>query len=90
MDHKLLTLRFCVDDYVFLYILAMKGVMRFEKRAKLALNILDILRSFILLGIWLYELALHLNLIVVHQVFYVSMLWHYIPDESYIIYWDSV
>ena len=83
-------LRFSVGDRVFLRVSPMKGVMRFGRRGKLSpryIGPFEILRT---VGEVAYELALSPAFSAIHQVFHVSMLCRYIPDESHVLQYDAI
>ena len=84
-DNKHGELEFEIRDHVFLKISPLKGVMRFGKRDKLNpryIGPFEILRGQ---GAVAYELALPPELFGVYLVFYVSMLWKYLLDESHVL-----
>ena len=78
-------LKFTTGDYVWLKISSMKGVVHFGKRGKLCpryIGPFEILSRF---GSSAYQLALLPALSAVHNVFHVSMLRKYVPDESHVL-----
>ncbi|WMV46862.1 hypothetical protein MTR67_040247 [Solanum verrucosum] len=78
-------LKLDIDDWVYLKISPMKGVMRFVKRVKLSSRYVGphkILRCF---GKIAYELDLSSNLALVHPVFHVSLLKKFIGDPTSIV-----
>ncbi|PHT36480.1 Threonine dehydratase biosynthetic, chloroplastic [Capsicum baccatum] len=68
----------------------MKGVIKFGKRGKLSPRYIDLFEILRTIGGVAYDLSLRLDLSAIHPVFHVSMLCHYIPDESHVILWESV
>lgn len=77
-------------DRVWLKISPNKGVMWFRKKGKLSpryIATFDILEH---MGEVAYRLAIPPNLSLVYHVFYVSMLQHYIPEDSHMLSLDSV
>ncbi|WMV08991.1 hypothetical protein MTR67_002376 [Solanum verrucosum] len=78
-------LEFEVDDWVYLKILPIKGVMRFGKKEKLSpiyVGPYQILRR---IGKVAYELELPNELALVHPVFHVSLLKKYVGDLTSIV-----
>ena len=67
-------MKFQVGDYIFLKVSPMKGVMRFDKKEKLAPRYIVPFKILERVGMVAYRLALPLNLSQVHLVFHVSML----------------
>ena len=83
-------LEFEVGDHVFLKVMPKRGVVRFDKRGKLApryIGPFEILES---LGIVVYRLELPPSLSSVHEVFHVSMLRKYTPDSAHILDWGGI
>jgi hypothetical protein len=74
-------LEFELGDRVFLKISKMKGVMRFRKKGKLALVVLDLFEITQIVGKLAYQVTLPSNLAGMHDVFHVSMLRKYIPSQ---------
>ena len=64
--------------------------MNFEKRGKLSPRYIGLFEILQTIDDVAYELALPPDLLSVHPVFHVSMLRHYILDESHVIRWESV
>ena len=89
-DPKRRDVEFQVDDYVFLKVSPMKGVMRFGKKRKLApiyIGPFEILKR---VGMVAYRMALPSDMSQVHPVFHVSMLRKYISDPSHVLQPQSV
>ncbi|XP_070049780.1 uncharacterized protein [Nicotiana tomentosiformis] len=83
-------LKFQVDDWVFLKVSPMKGVMRFGKKGNLSPRYIGpykIIRRVVQVA---YELDLPSNLESVHLVFHVSMLRKCIGDPANVIPVDDV
>ncbi|XP_059315806.1 uncharacterized protein LOC132066521 [Lycium ferocissimum] len=83
-------LEFQVDDWVFLKISLMKGVMRFGKKGKLSLRYIGPYRMIKGIGQVAYELELVTELESVHPVFHVSKLRKCIRDPSRVVPIDDV
>jgi len=67
-------LEFEVDDWVYLKVLPMKGVMRFGKKGKIIPWYIGPYRISKRIGNVAYELELPSKLAIVHSVFHISML----------------
>ncbi|KAH0733004.1 hypothetical protein KY289_004192 [Solanum tuberosum] len=78
-------LKFEVDDWVYLKVSPMKGVMRFGKKGKLSPRYIGLYRISKMIGNVAYELELPQELAAVHPVFHISMLRKCIGDPSLII-----
>ena len=76
---------FCVDDWVFLKVSPMKGVMRFGKKGKLSPRFIGPYRILRRVGRVAYELELPSGLKSVHPVFHVSMLRKCVGDPSRVV-----
>ena len=63
----------------------MKGVVHFGKRDKLSPRYIGLFEILSRVDSSAYKLALPPALSVVHNVFHVSMLRKYVPDESHIL-----
>ena len=63
----------------------MKGVVRFGKRGKLCPRYIGPFKILSRVGSSAYQLALPLALLAVHNVFHISMLRKYVPDESHVL-----
>ncbi|XWS21813.1 hypothetical protein CRYUN_Cryun30bG0087300 [Craigia yunnanensis] len=59
--------------------------MRFDKRGKLSSMYIGPFQIFRRYGTVAYELALSSELVVVHPVFHVSMLYKYLPNDSHVL-----
>ncbi|XP_070045112.1 uncharacterized protein [Nicotiana tomentosiformis] len=83
-------LEFKDDDWVFLKVSLMKGIMRFGKKGKLILRYVG---SYIIIqriGLLGYKLELPPEMSLVHPVFYVSMLKKVVGDPSFIILVETI
>ncbi|XP_070025559.1 uncharacterized protein [Nicotiana sylvestris] len=78
-------LEFQVDDWVFLKVYPMKGVMRFGKKGKLSPRYVGPYRIAQRIGQVTYRLELPLEMSLVHPVFHVSMLKKVVGDPSAIV-----
>ncbi|XP_070040992.1 uncharacterized protein [Nicotiana tomentosiformis] len=83
-------LRWQINDWVFLNVSPMKGVMRFGKRGKLNPRYIGPYRIIRKVGQVAYELDLPSDLEFVHPVFHVSMVHKCIGDPSRIVSVDDV
>ena len=63
----------------------MKGVVRFGNRAKLSPRYIGPFEILSRVGSSAYQLALPPALSVVHNVFHISMLRKYVPEESHVL-----
>ena len=68
----------------------MKGVMRFGRKGKLHPRFIGPYEILERIGNVTYRLALPLQILGVHNVFYVSMLKKYIADPSHVLQSDPV
>ncbi len=89
-DPRRRDVEFAVGDYVFLKVSPIKGVMRFEKKGKLAPQYIGPYEVTDRVGAIAYWLELPLNLSHVHPIFHISMLRKYIPDPSHVLQPDTV
>ncbi|XP_070009583.1 uncharacterized protein [Nicotiana sylvestris] len=78
-------LEFQVDDWVFLRVSPMKGVMRFGKKGKLSPRYVGSYRVTQRIGQVAYRLELPPEMSLVHPVFHVSMLKKVVGDRSTIV-----
>ena len=78
-------LEFEVDDWVYLKVSPMKGVMRFVKKGKLNPRYIGPYKISKRIGNVAYELELPPELAAVHPVFHISMLKKCMGDPSLII-----
>ena len=62
-----------------------KGVVKFNKRGKLALRYIELFEILDRVGTVAYRLALPPSLSGVHEVFHVSMLRKYAPDPVHVM-----
>ncbi|XP_070025338.1 uncharacterized protein [Nicotiana sylvestris] len=78
-------LEFKEDDWVFLKVSPMKGIMRFGKKGKLSLRYIRPYKIIQRIGQVAYKLELPPEMSLVHPVFYVSMLKKVVGDLSTIM-----
>nr|XP_016433201.1 PREDICTED: uncharacterized protein LOC107759716 [Nicotiana tabacum] len=78
-------LEFQVDDWVFLKVSRMKGVMRFGKKGKLSPIYIRTYRILRRIGHVSYELVLPQELASVHPIFHMSMLKKFTGDPSLVV-----
>ncbi|WMV45410.1 hypothetical protein MTR67_038795, partial [Solanum verrucosum] len=83
-------LEFEVDDWVYLKVSPMKGVMRFGKKGKISPRYIGPYRISKMIGNITFELELPQELAVVHQVFHISMLKKCMGDPSLIIPTENI
>ena len=72
-----------MGDNIFLKVMLKRGVVRFNKRGKLAQSYIGPFEVLERVGAVAYRLALPSSLSGVHEVFHVSMLWKYTPDPAH-------
>ncbi|XP_070014014.1 uncharacterized protein [Nicotiana sylvestris] len=78
-------LEFKEDDWVFLKVSPMKGIMRFGKKGKLSPRYVEPYRIIQRIGQVAYKLELPPEMSLVHPVFHVSMLKKVVGDPSTIV-----
>ncbi|XP_070036662.1 uncharacterized protein [Nicotiana tomentosiformis] len=83
-------LEFKEDDWVFLKVFPMKGVMRFGKKGKLSPSYVGPYRIIQRIGKVAYRLELPPEMSLVHPVFHVSMLKKVVGDLSLIISVETI
>ena len=74
-----------MGDHIFLKVMPKSGVVRFDKRGKLAPRYIGPFEILERVGTVAYWLALPPSLLVVHEVFHVSMLQEYTPDPAHVV-----
>ena len=77
-----------MGDHIFLKVMPKKGVIRFDKRGKLASRYIGPFEILEKVGTVAYWLALPPSLSGVHEVFHVSMLRKYTPDSAHVVDWE--
>ena len=77
--------RVLFDDWVFLKVSPMKGVMRFGKKGKLSPRFIGPYRILRRVGRVTYELEFHSGLKSFHPIFHVLMLWKCVGDPSRVV-----
>ena len=80
-DRRRQPLEFKVGDHVFLKVMPKRGVVRFDKRGKLALESVDTVS---------YLLALPKSLSGAQEVFHVSILRKYTPNPAHVVDWGEI
>ena len=83
-------LEFQVDDWVFLKVSSMKGLMRFGKKGKLSPRYVGPYKILKRIGKVAYELELPAKLAAVHPVFHISLLKKCIGDLASIVPLESL
>ena len=78
-------LEFEVGNHVFLKVMPKRGVVRFGKRGKLLLRFIGLFEILERVGTIAYRLALSPSMSGVHEVFHVSMLRRYTPDQAHVV-----
>ncbi|WMV23759.1 hypothetical protein MTR67_017144 [Solanum verrucosum] len=78
-------LEFQIDNWVFLKVSPMKGVMRFGKKGKLSPRYVGPYKILKRVGKVAYELELQVELAAVHPVFHISMLKKCVGDPASIV-----
>ena len=84
-DGKRRPLEFVIGDLVFLKISPTRGVIRFGSKGKLSPRYIGPFEIVKRIGDVAYKLALPPSLAGVHDVFHVSQLRKYVPDEKHIL-----
>src|SRR5688572_26209927 len=84
-DNRKKDIEFEVNDWVYLKISPMKGVMRFGKKGKLSRRHIGRYKILRIIGKGAYEFDLPNELAMVHHVFHVTMLRKVIGDENTIV-----
>ena len=74
-----------MGDHVFLKVMPKRGVVRFDKRGKLAPRYIEPFEILERVGIVAYRLVIPPNLSGVHEVFNISMLLKYTQDPAHIV-----
>src|SRR5687767_9069646 len=85
LDKRRKDIKFEVNDWVYLKISPMKGVMRFGKKGKLSPRYIGPYKILRRVGKVAYELDLPNDLAMVHPVFHVSLLRKFISDKNTIV-----
>ena len=89
-DKRHRPIEFGVCDHVFLKVMLKRGVVRFDKRGKLAPRCIGPFEVLERVDTVAYRLALPPSLSGVHEVFHVSMLRKYTPDPGHVVDWGEI
>ena len=79
-----------MGDHIFLKVMPKRGVVRFDKRGKLAPRYIGPFEILERVGTVAYRLVLPPSLSSVHEVFQVSMLQKYTPDPAHVVDWGPM
>ena len=85
MDCRHHELEFAVGGHVILKVSSMMGVSRFGKKGKLNHRYIGSFEILERVEAMAYRLMLHLDVLMVHFVFHVSIFKRYLPDPSHVI-----
>ena len=80
-------LEFEVGDPISLKVIPKRGVVRFGQHGKLSPRFIGPFEILERMGTVAYRLALPPSMIGFHEVFHVSMLRKYIPDQAHVVDW---
>ena len=83
-------LEFEVGDHVFLKVMSKRRVVMFDNRRKLSLGFIGPFEILERVGTVAYRLALPHSMLVVHEVFHVSMLRKYTLDPAHVMDWGQI
>ncbi|XP_047320536.1 uncharacterized protein LOC124924561 [Impatiens glandulifera] len=89
-DKKRRDIIFNKGNHVFLKVSPCKGIIRFGKKGKLNpryIGPFEIQEAVVEVA---YRIVLHLSLTIVHNVFHVSNLRKYIPNDNHVIHYEEV
>ena len=89
-DKRFRPLEFEVGDHVFLKVMPKRGVIKFDKRGKLAPRYIGPFEILERVGIVAYRLTLSPSLSGVHEVFQFSMLRKYTLDPAHVADWGEI
>ncbi|XP_057990576.1 uncharacterized protein LOC131172957 [Hevea brasiliensis] len=90
VDSRWKDVEFIVDNYVFLKVSPIKGVMKFKKKGKLTPRYIGPFEITDRVRIVAYQFELPPSLSHVRPVFHIFMLSKYIPDPSHVLQPDTV
>ncbi|WMV58781.1 hypothetical protein MTR67_052166, partial [Solanum verrucosum] len=90
VDVRRRELKFQVDDWFFLKVSPMKGVMRFGKKGKLSSSYVGPYKILKRVGKVAYELELPTEIATVHLVFHILLLKKCVGDPASIVPLESV
>ncbi|WMV55308.1 hypothetical protein MTR67_048693 [Solanum verrucosum] len=89
-DVRTRELEFQVDEWVFLKVSPMKGMMRFGKKGKLSPRYVGPYKILKRIGKEAYELELQAELAAVHPIFHISLLKKCVGDPAFVVPLESV
>ena len=89
-DRRRRPLEFEVGDHVFLKVMPKRGVIKFDKRGKLASRYIEPFEILEKVGTVAYRLALPPSLSGVYEVFHISMLRKYTLDPTHVVDWGEI
>ena len=89
-DKRHRPLEFEVADHVFLKVMPKRGVVRFDKRGKLALRYIEPFEILKRVNTVAYRLVLPPSLSHIHELFHISMLRKYTPDPEHVVDWEGI
>ena len=90
VDMRRRPLEFEVGDHVFLKVMPMRRVVRFDKRGKLSPRFIGPFEILEMVGTVAYRLDLLPSMSSVHEVFHVSMIRRYTPDPTHVVDWGEI
>ena len=90
VDMRRRPLEFEVGDHVFLKVMPMRRVVRFDKRGKLSSRFIGPFEILEMIGTVAYRFALPPSMSSVHEVFHVSMIRRYTPDPAHVVVWGEI
>ena len=90
VDVRRRPLEFEVGDHVFLKVMPKRRVVRFGKRRKLSPRFIRLFEILKRIGVVAFRLALPPNMLGVHEIFHVSMLWKYTLDPAHMVDWGQI
>ena len=89
-DRRRRPLEFEAGNHISLKVMPKRGVVRFGKQGKLSPRFIRTFEVLERVGAVAYRLALQPNLLGIHEVFHVSMLWKYTLDPTHVVDWREL
>ena len=83
-------LEFEVGDHVFLKVIPKRRVVRFGKHEKLSPRFIGSFEILERIDTVAYRLALSPSMTGVHEVFHISMVRKYTPDQAHVVDWGQI